>query len=239
MSKGQKRQQRKEEKAKRGQTLLEARSPKQAALINALNRYPVVFAVGSAGSGKTYVAARHALQRLRSNLIERIVITRPTVAAKRHRMGFLPGNDEQKMKPWLAPIMNAFRDGAAPAELEKYRNEKRIEHLPFEFMRGITVSDGVFMLDEAQNCTFEDLELFITRIGEDAQLVICGDHEQDKDLGEDASGLATIIQIAVEQGLNAAVIVFDENDVVRSESAAEWVKAFKLYKKTKGISLLR
>lgn len=233
------RQQRKAAKESVRPTVLKPRSENQAALIRALETYPVVFAIGSAGSGKTYVPARHALQRVLAKQIERIVLVRPTTAPARHRQGFLPGTDEQKMKPWLVPFFDAFRDGALPAELEKLQNEKRIENMPFERMRGRTIRNGVCILDEAQNCTFEDLELFLTRIGEDAQFVICGDVDQDQDLGHDQSGLATIIRIAMDQGLNAGIIIFDENDVVRSVSAAEWVKAFKKHKQSKGINFLQ
>ena len=232
LSKAAKRQQRKEAGDKNRQRVLEARSPKQAELMKLLDRYPVVFAIGSAGSGKTYVTARHALQRLTKKAIDRIVITRPTIAAQRHRMGYLPGTDEQKMQPWLVPIMDAFSDGASPADMQKFRNEKKIEVLPFEHMRGRTIRDGVFILDEGQNCTFSDLEMFMTRVGEGAQIVICGDPDQT-DLGED-SGLATIVKIAEEYGLNAGVMIFGEDDVVRSETAAEWVKAFKQHKAANG-----
>lgn len=232
------RQARKAAKESKLPSVLKARSPKQAELIKALETFSIVFAVGSAGSGKTYVPARFALQQLKSKLIDRIVLARPTTAPARHRQGFLPGTDEMKMKPWLIPFFDAFRDGATPSEMEKFQHEKKIENMPFERMRGRTIRDAVCILDEAQNCTFEDLELFITRIGENAQFVICGDVDQDKDLGGDMSGLATIIEIAQRFNLNAGVVVFDENDVVRSETAAEWVKAFKLHKKTKGISFL-
>lgn len=232
------RQARKVAKESKLPSVLKARSPKQAALIKALDEFAVVFAVGSAGSGKTYVPSRHALQRLRSKAIDRIVLARPTTAPARHRQGYLPGTDEQKMKPWLIPFFDAFRDGAMPAELEKYQHEKRIENMPFERMRGRTISNAVCILDEAQNCTFEDLELFITRIGENAQFVICGDVDQDKDLGGELSGLSTMIDIALKYNLNAGVVVFDENDVVRSKSAAEWVSAIKKHKATKGIPFL-
>lgn len=232
VSKSQKRLLRKADKDKNRTRLLEPRSPKQAELIKLLNKYPVVLAIGAAGSGKTYVSARHALQRLDAKAIDKIAITRPTIAAKRHMLGFLPGTDDMKMKPWMVPIMDAFRDGASPSQLERYFHLKEIEIIPFEHMRGRTIKDGVFMLDEAQNCTLSDLEMFLTRVGENAQVIICGDPDQT-DLGEE-SGLAQIVQMVGDFGLNAGMIVFDENDVVRSPTAAEWVKAFRKLRKQDG-----
>lgn len=194
-------------------------------------------AIGAAGSGKTYVSARHALQRLDAGQIEKIAITRPTAAQKRHMLGFQPGNVDQKMKPWMVPIFDAFRDGASPAQIDRFINLKQIEIIPFEHMRGRTIHDGVFMLDEAQNCTLSDLEMFLTRIGENSQIIICGDPDQT-DLGEE-SGLTAIVRMAEDYKLNAGIIRFTEDDVVRSATAAEWVKAFSIQRKTHGLSLLR
>jgi len=233
------RQQRKLAKEASRPTVLKPRSEKQAELIRLLEKHAVVFAVGSAGAGKTYVPARYALQKVMAKQIDRIVLARPTAAPTRHKQGFLPGTDEQKMKPWLVPFFDAFRDGALPSELEKLQNEKRIENMPFERMRGRTIRNAVCILDEAQNCTFEDLELFLTRIGEDAQFVICGDVDQDQDLGHDQSGLAAIIQMVIDQGIDVGLVIFDENDVVRSVEAAKWVKAFKSHRQTKGIKFLQ
>lgn len=216
--------------------MLKPRNAKQAKLLEALNKYPVVFAIGAAGSGKTYLAARHAQQQIASKNKQCLVMSRPTATAPRHKLGYRPGTEAQKMASWLTPIMSALHDGAGPQEIEKLKNEKRLEILPFEVMQGRTIKDGVFMLDEAQNCTFEDLQMFITRVGENAQLVICGDHEQVVQGIE--SGLYDTILMIEEYGLNAAVIEFDENDVVRSETAAEWVKAYKKRKQTHGIPLL-
>jgi phosphate starvation-inducible PhoH-like protein len=164
-------------------------------------------------------------------------MSRATASATRHKMGFLPGTDAQKMAPWLIPIMSALQESARAGELEKFKNEKRIETLPFEHMQGRTVKDGVFLLDEAQNCTLSDLEMFITRIGEGAQIIICGD--QDQVVPGIESGLMQIVEMIEAFGLNAGVVIFDENDVVRSETAAEWVKAFKLRRQSHGISFLQ
>lgn len=237
LTKSQKRQAAKAKRDKRNPTVLQPRSDKQRLYIEALNSHSTVIGLGSAGSGKTYVAARHALQRLASGQIERIVITRPNVASPRHKLGFQPGNGDQKMKPWMAPIFAAFRDGAKGADLERYQNNKQIEILPFEFMQGHTVADGVFLLDEAQNCTLEDLEMFVSRIGENAQGIICGDPHQTR-LLED-SGLTTFADIAIRYEIDCGIVHFNENDVVRSATAAEWVRAFAAHRKTHGIAILQ
>ena len=223
--KANKREAKKAEKEARRPKALEARTPRQKQLIQDLNSYPVVMALGPAGSGKTYVASRHALTRLLHNDIEKIVIARPTVSAQRHRMGFLPGTADQKMKPWLVPIIDAFKDGTSASEIEKLMTNKTVEVLPFEHMRGRTIKNGVFLLDEAQNCTFGDLEMFMTRVGENCQIIICGDPDQS-DIGKD-SGLSDIALMVERHGLNAGVITFTEDDVVRSVTAREWVMAFK------------
>lgn len=236
-SKSQKRQLRQEQKDRKSRPrLLEPRSPKQAQFIDLLNQYSVVFALGAAGSGKTYVAARHALQNLDAGRIERIVITRPTVSVPRHRLGFQPGNVDQKMAPWMVPVFDAFKDGAQPSQIDRYRQNKQIEILGFEHIRGRTIKNGVFILDEAQNCTVGDLETFLTRIGENGQAIICGDPMQS-DLGEE-SGLVTVASMVAMYGLNAGIVEFGEDDVVRSVTAAEWVKAFNRHRKTHGIPFL-
>ncbi len=223
-SKPSKREQRKADKEARRPKPLEARNLRQKELIQQLNAFPVVIALGPAGSGKTYVGARHALDRLLRKTIDRIIIARPSVSAARHRMGFLPGDGDKKMKPWLVPIVDAFKEGTSGAEVDRLTATKQIEVLPFEHMRGRTVKDGVFLLDEAQNCTLADLEMFLTRIGDNAQAIICGDPDQS-DIGRD-SGLRTIAEMVSRHGLNAGITFFREEDVVRSATAKEWVMAF-------------
>lgn len=222
-----KRQQRKDEKDKYRPRVFEPRGQKQVHLVNLLKTFPVNFAIGAAGAGKTFVPSVVAAQQLDLGLIDKIVLARPTAAPTRHKLGFLPGTEEQKMKSWLIPFMSAFSKVLTPQKLEQFRNERKIETIPFEHMRGRTVEDAFFILDEAQNCTFEDLELVLTRVGENCTLAICGDVDQDRDLGDNQSGLATVVAMAERMGLNCGVVRFDENDVVRSAVAAEWVKAFK------------
>ena len=228
-TKSERRHARKLARASRSPTMaLIPRTQHQKDLIDALESCPTVFAVGPAGTGKTFVSALHALKRLERGYIDRIVITRPNVSDPRHRLGFQPGGIEQKMKPWMVPIWDAFKKGTSGANLDKYVANKQIEILPFEHMRGRTIENGVFLLDEAQNCTLRDLEMFVTRIGEGGQLIISGDPDQ-VDIHD--SGLSTLVTIAEDHDIDAEIICFDDEDVVRSEAAAEWVKAFSIRRK--------
>jgi len=204
---------------------LTPRTYNQKVLLESLSNYPVVFAIGPEGTGKTYLPARVAMRNLISphSQIDKIYITRPTVAQKRHVQGFLPGGSAAKNKPWLIPIMDAFRDEVSQAQIDKLTQEGKIEIVPFEFMRGRTFHNAVVLLDEAQNCTFSDLKLFITRTGDNAAIAISGDYYQ---CDIEDSGLERVTNMVSRHDLNAAVVEFGEDDVVRSEVSAEWVKAF-------------
>jgi phosphate starvation-inducible PhoH-like protein len=221
-------------KAQRRQTAaaakaFEPRNESQRVLFAALHTHPVVFATGPQGTGKTYVSARHAIRDLLKpgSSTEKIVLTRPTASNPRHRLGFMPGGMGPKMRPWLVPIMDAFRDEISQGQLDKLMQEGTIEIVPFEFMQGRTFHNARVLLDEAENCTFADLELIITRTGEDTTLVLSGDTHQA--LIED-SGLDDVVAMVTAFDLDAAVIEFSPDDVVRSAVAKEWVRAFRLKK---------
>lgn len=191
--------------------------------LECLNTETQVFAVGGAGTGKTYLAARFAIRKLVENKFEKLIIARPTVSQKRHELGFLPGNLEAKLRPWLVPILSSFNDEVSPADVDKLKNLNKIEFLSFEHMRGRTFNDSVIILDEAQNCTFADLKLFLTRIGENSLTIVNGDMDQ-VDIAD--SGLEKIIDIIYDHDLSPAVVEFTEEDVVRSQNAKEWVGVF-------------
>jgi phosphate starvation-inducible protein PhoH and related proteins len=221
---------RRERKAqKRGQaqasSALVPRSHNQALLIEAIGFRPVVFAMGPEGTGKTYIPARIAMRRLLSGQVEKIIVTRPTAAPTRHRLGFLPGGAGAKLKPWLVPIMDGFKAESSQAQIDKFMTEGKIEIVPFEHMRGRSFHAAMVLLDEGQNATFSDLKLLITRTGEDSTVVISGDAGQT-DIED--SGLVRVSGMVARHGLDAEVIEFDYRDVTRSKVAADWVKAFKL-----------
>lgn len=202
---------------------LVARNETQQDLLNAFEDSDQIFAIGPAGTGKTYLAARYALRLLIAGKIDSITISRPTVTKNKHRQGFLPGNEKEKIEPWLIPILSAFKDGVAGNVVDKMTRDGRIEYLSFETMRGRSIKNSIIILDEAQNCDFGDLKMFLTRIGEGSKVIIAGDPEQ-VDIND--SGLEDILDMIEDYDLSAEIIEFTENDVVRSGIASEWVKAF-------------
>lgn len=218
--------QNKNPEAERARTALVPRNERQAELIYAIDAVPVIFALGPAGVGKTYVTARSAMRKLLDGQISKIVVTRPTEAPKRHKLGFQPGNMEAKMKNWLIPIWEGFKAETSSANIDKLKQAGKVEIVPFEFMRGRSFDDCHIICDESQNCTLNDLALFITRIGQDSTMIICGDPSPWQiEEGVD-SGLAQVVRMARIFNLSAAVVEFDEHDVVRSAAAKEWVAAF-------------
>lgn len=203
---------------------LTALTDTQAKYLSALRSSDQVFAIGGAGTGKTYLASRHAIRRLIRNDVDQVVIARPTVTKPKHRNGFLPGKLEAKQKPWLIPILDAFKADTTAAKLDAMTAEGRIEFLSFEHMRGRSISNAVIVLDEAQNCDLGDLRLFLTRVGEGSQVIICGDVDQ---VDIEDSGLATVVSMIRQYKISASLVEFTEADVVRSAIAREWVAAFK------------
>lgn len=227
LSKAQKRALRRQEKKSATGLSLKPFEPithRQCQYFTELANSNQVFAIGGAGTGKTYIAARHAIRRLLRGEVEQIVIARPTVAKRKHQQGFLPGKLEDKLKPWLVPIMDAFKNDVSGTQLDKLIQENKIEFLSFEHMRGRSINAAVVILDEAQNCDIGDLRLFLTRIGQDTQVIVCGDVDQ---VDIEDSGLDRVVEMIRAYGLSASLVEFSDEDVVRSEIAKEWVKAFR------------
>ena len=215
-----------ERNEKKGSKPFEPRGTIQEQLFDSLKNDRQTITIGPAGTGKTYVPSRFAARKLRLKQIEKILIARPTLSAAQHKLGFLPGKLDQKLAPWLVPIMDAFKDEFLAQELDLYRNTGQIEFLSFEHMRGRTLKNCFVILDEAQNCTYGDMKLFLTRKGENSQFVVTGDTSQI-DLPRNVdSGLGIIVDIVEKYDLSPTVIKFTEEDVVRSEDAKEWVSAF-------------
>lgn len=222
------RQQRKAEKErrqiKRNPKPLEARTEHQAQYIKSLRTNELTFGIGPAGVGKTYVPARVYGELLANGAIDKLYVARPNVAKAKHRMGYLPGTMEDKTAPWLVPIFEGLRDSMGPAEFERLRREKKIEEVPYEFMQGRTFKDAACIVDEAENLDLDDLYITLTRQGEDLRMVLCGDPRQSRISN---SGLMKVVQMAQMPWMeDVEVIAFDENDVVRSRQARQWVMAF-------------
>lgn len=186
-----------------------------------------VMALGPAGTGKTYIAGRFAARCLIEGKVDKIVVSRVTVSDKRHSLGYLPGNIDGKMGPWIQPIIDGIRAEVSGSTLDKWKEEGKFVIVPFEYMRGRSFHNSFVILDEAQNATIADLKLFTTRGGENSQVVVAGDPDQ-ADIPD--SGLETVADLAERFDI-MSIVEFTEDDVVRSAFAAKWVKAFAAHKR--------
>jgi len=196
---------------------------RQAEYLDALGRSPQGIVLGPAGTGKTYIAGTRAADQLRQRRISKVVITRPNVPAGRS-LGFFPGSLEEKIAPWVAPLTEAMKERMGAGAFEIALKAGDIEIVPFEVMRGRTFKDCLVILDEAQNTTTNEIKMFLTRIGDDCQVIINGDVSQT-DLRE-TSGLRTVIHLVKSRMMPIPVVEFTRADIVRSGICAEWVAAF-------------
>jgi len=201
-----------------------ARSPNQSAYIQAVDRSDLVFGLGPAGTGKTYLAVAYAAQCLERGQVERIVLSRPAVEAG-ERLGFLPGDMREKVDPYLRPLYDALYDVLPPAKVERDLLSGVIEIAPLAFMRGRTLAHAFVILDEAQNTSSMQMKMFLTRIGEGSKMVITGDPSQiDLPTGQ-KSGLEQAV--GVLRGIKGIeAIRFDAGDVVRRDLVARIVEAY-------------
>lgn len=191
---------------------LEAQTETQAHYLMALGEYQLVFAIGPAGTGKTYVASAYAADLLQSKAIERIIITRPNVEVGTG-FGFLPGELEDKYAPYLAPFREVMIERMGLSQYEYALKVESISPQPLAFMRGATFNNAFVILDEAQNCTPAEMKMFLTRIGKNCTVVVDGDPEQCDLPGP--SGLNDAVN-RLESLPDVAVIEFSEDDIVRS-----------------------
>jgi len=200
------------------QKTVKPRSENQATLLRALDTKPLVAAVGPAGTGKTYLAITKAVEALQAGRVGRIVLSRPAVEAG-EQIGFLPGAMEDKLAPYLRPLYDALSDRLSPNQLKHMMNEGLIEIAPIGFMRGRTLNNAFVVIDEAQNCTYSQLKMLLTRLGWHSTMVITGDPNQS-DLPADVSGLGPIAD-KLEQMENVGVVRLEGEDVVRHPLVAE------------------
>ena len=196
---------------------------RQAEYLEALGRSPQVIVLGPAGTGKTFIAGTRAADQLRQRRINKVVITRPNVPSGRS-LGFFPGTLEDKIAPWVAPLTEAMKERMGSGAFEIALKAGDIEIVPFEVMRGRTFKNCLVILDEAQNTTTNEIKMFLTRIGDDCQVIINGDVSQT-DLRE-TSGLRTVIHLVKSRMMPIPIVEFTRADIVRSGICAEWVAAF-------------
>jgi phosphate starvation-inducible PhoH-like protein len=204
---------------------VKARTRNQQLLVDAVETNDMVFAVGPAGTGKTYTAVALAVRALKERQVRRIILTRPAVEAGEN-LGFLPGDLREKLDPYLQPLYDALRDMVPPQKLMDYLETGVIQIAPLAFMRGRTLDHAFVILDEAQNASLPQLKMFLTRMGRDAKFVITGDTTQVDLPDRVRSGLGPAMD-HLRGVTGVAVIELDERDVIRHELVVRVIAAFK------------
>src|SRR5689334_1051334 len=201
------------------------RTAVQAEYMRQLASRDMIFALGPAGTGKTYVAVAQAVSQLMTGSVQRLILSRPAVEAG-ERLGFLPGDMKEKVDPYLRPLYDALYDCMPPEQVERRLASGEIEIAPIAFMRGRTLADAFIILDEAQNTTREQMKMFLTRFGQNSRMVVCGDPRQvDIPGGDRMSGLADAVEKL--EGLEGiAVSRFTAADVVRHPIVGRIVQAY-------------
>lgn len=203
---------------------VKARSMNQRAMVKAMNSNDMLFAIGPAGTGKTYTAVAMAVRALKNKEVKRIILTRPAVEAGEN-LGFLPGDLKEKLDPYMQPLYDALRDMIPPEKLAFYLETGVIQIAPLAFMRGRTLDRAFVILDEAQNTTVSQMRMFLTRMGADAKFIITGDAQQVDLPRKQSSGLA-IAQKLLHKIKGIEFIFLDERDVIRHELVKRIIKAY-------------
>ncbi len=213
---------------------IRCKTPGQARYIETIRNHDLTFAIGPAGTGKTYLAMALAVVALRNKEVERIILTRPAVEAG-EKLGFLPGDLTQKVDPYLRPLFDALYDFMGPDAVPRLMERGIVEVAPLAYMRGRTLSDAFIILDEAQNTTREQMKMFLTRMGFRSRMVVTGDITQT-DLPSGArSGLADAVEIL--QGIDAIGIVeLTNRDIVRHELVMRIIQAYESHHPTRMIN---
>jgi len=208
--------------------MVQPKSVNQRRYVEAIESHDMVFGVGPAGTGKTYLAVAMAISALLAKRVNRIILARPAVEAG-ERLGFLPGTLQDKIDPYLRPLYDALYDMLDPEKVDRYLEKNVIEIAPIAFMRGRTLNDSFVILDEAQNTTSEQMKMFVTRLGFNSKAVITGDITQIDLPNARRSGLLEAIDILKRvEGLT--FVHFDESDVVRHHLVQRIIRAYDEHK---------
>ena len=193
---------------------LHPKNPAQEQYINHLTESKICFCIGPAGTGKTYIASNIALQKLYDGDVQRILVTRPLVATE--DIGYLPGTLEEKIHPYLLPLLDAFEDHVGVAKTKELLEHGMIEASPLAFMRGRSLNNAFIILDEAQNVTREQMKMFLTRIGYNTVLAINGDSTQTDLPNKSDCGLSWAVERLTGVSTDIAVVEFSRGDIVRN-----------------------
>lgn len=205
------------------------RTPNQQKLVEMINKYDLTFALGPAGTGKTYVAIAMAVRMLKNREIRRIILSRPAVEAG-EKLGFLPGDMKDKIDPYLQPLYDALEDMIPTVKLKEYMETKVIQIAPLAFMRGRTLNDAIIVLDEAQNTTTHQIKMFLTRLGMNAKMVITGDVTQIDLPRSMGSGLVQALKVLHDvDGIGK--VEFTKKDIIRHHLVQRIVEAYEAFDK--------
>jgi phosphate starvation-inducible PhoH-like protein len=207
-----------------GNRVVRPRTEGQARYLQALSDRALVFCVGPAGTGKTYLAVAMAVAALRQGRIKKIVLVRPAVEAGEH-LGFLPGDLEAKINPYLRPLLDALHDLMDYDQIRRYMGNDLIEIAPLAYMRGRTLNDAVIILDEGQNATVPQMKMFLTRMGQNARIVVTGDITQVDLPPATISGLTDAVH-RLRDVAGVATVFLDKSDIVRHELVQAIVNAY-------------
>lgn len=208
-----------------GGKLIKAMTPNQQKLVDYVHKNDMVFAVGPAGTGKTYTGVALAVKALKEKQVKRIILTRPAVEAGEN-LGFLPGDMKEKLDPYMQPLYDALRDMLPPQTLDDYILKGIIQIAPLAFMRGRTLDNAFVILDEAQNTTHSQMKMFLTRMGKNAKFIITGDPGQVDLPRRTISGLKEAILVLKDiEGIG--IIYLDDKDIVRHRLVKKVIDAYK------------
>lgn len=205
--------------------LIKARTPNQRRLVDASKKNDMVFAIGPAGTGKTYTGVALAVKALKEKQVRKIILTRPAVEAGEN-LGFLPGDLKEKLDPYMQPLYDALRDMISPEKLTHYIETGIIQVAPMAFMRGRTLDNAFVILDEAQNTTHAQMKMFLTRMGKNAKFLITGDPGQIDLPRRTISGLKEALLI-LQNVPGIEIIYLDDKDVIRHKLVKEVIDAYK------------
>ena len=205
--------------------VIKARTLNQRKIIDSVNKNDMVFAIGPAGTGKTYTGIALAVKALKNKNVKRIILTRPAIEAGEN-LGFLPGDLKEKLDPYMQPLYDSLKDMIPAEKLKKYMEDEVIQIAPLAFMRGRTLDNAFVILDEGQNTTHSQMKMFLTRMGKNAKFIITGDPGQ-VDLPRNAiSGIKEAILI-LKNTAGVGIVHLDESDVIRNKLVKKIVDAYK------------
>jgi len=209
--------------------IIKARSLNQRKIIDSVTENDMVFAIGPAGTGKTYTGIALAVKALKNKNVKKIILTRPAIEAGEN-LGFLPGDLKEKLDPYMQPLYDSLKDMIPSEKLKKYLEDEVIQIAPLAFMRGRTLDNAFVILDEGQNTTHSQMKMFLTRMGKNAKFIITGDPGQVDLPRNSISGLKEAILI-LSNTPGVGIVQLDESDVIRNKLVKKVVNAYRNYSK--------